>query len=193
MNEFALLLENDQEIIEEYAENGSERAANSLVRKYRNFVYSTALRYLQDHEDADDCAQEVFIKALKGLKKFRKDSNLKTWLYRITVNNSINHIRKKKIFSIFSKDQVDDNIDFRDSQLNPEENMMISEFMSKFYNALSNLPEKQRETFALKYFDELKYEEISKMLGTSVGGLKANYYQAVKKLAAILKDEVPNE
>lgn len=192
MNELALLLENDLDIIEEYAENRSERAANSLVRKYRTFVYSTAMRYLQNHEDADDCAQEVFIKALKSLSKFRKESNLKTWLYRITVNNAINQIRKKKVLSIFGNKDASEHIDLRDEGYNPEENMLSSEFMSKFYKALSDLPEKQRETFALKYFDEMKYEEISQLLGTSVGGLKANYYQAVKKLAAVLKDEVPN-
>ena len=97
MDGYALLLENDSEIVEEYVETRSERAANSLVRKYRSFVYSTALRYLRDHEDADDCAQEVFIKAFRSLNKFRMESNLKTWLYKITVNQAINQIRKNSI------------------------------------------------------------------------------------------------
>lgn len=190
MNGYALLLENDLDIIEEFVANKSERAASSFVRKYRSFVYSTALRYLQNHDDADDCAQEVFLKALSNLKKFRKDSNLKTWLYRITVNQAMNHLRKKKITAFFSFGDSDYEISA--NSLNPEESMMNEEFLSKFNSALAKLPEKQRETFALKYFDELKYEEISELLGTSIGGLKANYYQAVKKLSSILKQEVPN-
>lgn len=190
MNGYALLLENDIEIIEEYVAQKSERAANSLVRKYRSFVYATALRYLQNHDDADDTAQEVFIKALSSLRKFRKDSNLKTWLYRITVNQAMNHLRKKKLNSFFSFGESE--YEISSNSLNPEESMMNNEFLSKFNIALAQLPEKQRETFALKYFDELKYEEISELLGTSIGGLKANYYQAVKKLSSILKQEVPN-
>ncbi len=192
MDGYALLLENDSEIVEEYVETRSERAANSLVRKYRSFVYSTALRYLRDHEDADDCAQEVFIKAFRSLNKFRMESNLKTWLYKITVNQAINQIRKKKIVSLFSFGSNNEPFEFYSDSLNPEENMLSSEFMGKFNKALLKLPEKQRETFALRYYEELKYEEISEMTGTSVGGLKANYYQAVKKLAQLLKDEVPN-
>lgn len=193
MNGTALLLENDIDIVEEYTKSKSERSANSFVRKYRSFVYSTALRYLGNHDDADDCAQEVFLKALKSLRNFRKESNLKTWLYRITVNHAINQIRKKKVLAIFNFSSNESTIEFETDVLNPEDDMINQEFIDKFYKSLAKLPEKQRETFALKYFDELKYEEISEVLGTSVGGLKANYYQAVKKLSALLKNEVNHE
>ncbi|MFW6276218.1 MAG: RNA polymerase sigma factor [Bacteroidota bacterium] len=83
----------EEDLIRDYTETRSERAASYLVQKFRNFVYSTALRYLQNHEDADDAAQEAFIKALDNLHKFKRGSSLKTWLYRITVNVSINSLR----------------------------------------------------------------------------------------------------
>jgi RNA polymerase sigma factor (sigma-70 family) len=183
-----LIIEKDNEILEEFSEGNSELAATSFVRKYQNFVFSIALRYLQSFDDAEDAAQEAFIKALKGLKKFKGNSSLKTWLYRITINVCNNMMRKKKVMSFFRSSSGDeDYFDIADSALNPEENIESREFEDRFMKALNKLPEKQRETFALRYFDELTYEEISKMIGTSVGGLKANYYQATKKLAQYLE------
>jgi RNA polymerase sigma-70 factor (ECF subfamily) len=187
-----LIIESDREILEEYSAGESSRAATALVRKYQKFVYATAYRFLKTHDDADDAAQEAFIKAITSLNKFRGDSSLKTWLYRITVNVCKNYLRKKKLTSMFRgyDDQPDAYIDIPDAAPDPLGEVERNEFRQEFFKALAKLPDKQRETFALKYFEEMKYEEISDMLGTSVGGLKANYYQAVRKLANYLKDKV---
>ncbi|MFH1049751.1 MAG: RNA polymerase sigma factor [bacterium] len=189
-----LVLDSDKEILQELESGNSERGATAFVRKYQNFVFSTALRYLKSYDDADDAAQEVFIKALKNIKQFREESSLKTWLYRITFNVSTNMLRKKKIFGFFKGSPDTDNefedewYNLADSSPNPEQKYINAEFEDRFLKLLMKLPEKQRETFALRYFDELPYEDISKLLGTSVGGLKANYFQATKKLAVYLKD-----
>jgi len=183
-----LTFESDQEIIREYTENGSSRAATAFVRKYQAFVYAIALRFLRDYDDAEDAAQEAFIKALRNLKSFRGESSVKTWLYRITANVCSNHSRKRSLRSIFSREAEDSMLEFPDSTPLPDKNLESKEFEQKFINALNKLPEKQRETFALRYFDNLTYEEISEMLGTSTGGLKANYFQAVQKLTKYLKN-----
>ena len=96
-----LVLDSDKEILRELESGNIENGATAFVRKYRNFVFSTALRYLKSYDDADDAAQEVFIKALNNIKKFRKESSLKTWLYRITFNVSSNILKKKKFFGFF--------------------------------------------------------------------------------------------
>lgn len=187
MNGYSLLLDDDNEIISEIRVGDSELGATAFVRKYQNFVYSTALRFLQSYDDADDVSQEVFIKALKYLPKFRGDSSLKTWLYKITKNICITNIRKKKMLSFFKRIDEVDYFSIPDTDYNPEQKYNYNEFESTFLKAMAKLPEKQRETFAMRYFDQLSYEEISNILGTTVGGLKANYYQAVKKLANVLK------
>lgn len=181
------MLISDQEILLEYCEKGNERVITDFVRKYQNMVYTTALRYVGNHFDADDIAQDVFIKAVESLKKFRGDSSLKSWLYRITVNHCLNFKKKKNPFSFLSQDDDETHLEIQSDSRSPEE-LYDGKILEKdFLEAISKLPEKQRETFALRYFEELSYDEISKLLDTSVGGLKANYYQAVKKLATYLK------
>lgn len=187
MKASALTLIDDNEIIREYVESGSERAINALVRKYRKFVYSTALRFLGSYDDADDAAQEAFIKAYESLKQFRGESSLKTWLYRITRNVCVNQMRKKKFYSVFSSESEDSYLEIPSEDRGVEQDIENKEFEKEFTKALNKLPEKQRETFALRYFEEMPYEEISKMVGVTVGGLKANYFQAVQKLAKVLK------
>lgn len=195
MSTLVLKLENDQEIIREYTERGSERAATAFVRKHQKFVYATALRYLKNEADADDAAQEVFIKALNNLKKFRGDSNIKTWLYRITYNVCSNMARKRKFLSFFtsSDDEKEAFYNFKSDSLTPDRELESREFEQQFLDSIETLPEKQRETFALRYFEEMPYEDISKMLGTSVGGLKANYYQAIRKIAKSLGNNIENK
>ena len=191
MNGISLAYQTDEEIIRDYSETGNQMAANAFVRKYKKFVYSIAFRYLNDYDDADDASQEVFIKALTNLSKFRGECSLNTWLYRITVNVCTNITRKKKIKSIFKFSVENEeylNIPSKDPA--PDRIMENEEIEQNFLKALNELPKKQRETFYLRYFDGLSYNEISKMLGTSVGGLKANYYQAVKKIAQILKTKI---
>ncbi|MCX7880317.1 MAG: sigma-70 family RNA polymerase sigma factor [Ignavibacteria bacterium] len=189
MREWVIQLENDWEIIAEFEKGDIERASYEFVRKYKNFVYLVVYRYVRNHEDAEDVSQEVFISALRKIRDFRQQSSLKTWLYRIAVNKSKNFLNKKSLISIFSlsnrNEEKDDVLDFPDtSQWNNLEN---KELEDKFLEILSSLPEKQREVFALRYFDNISFKEISSLLGTSVGGLKANYFHAVKKIAKELK------
>jgi RNA polymerase sigma-70 factor, ECF subfamily len=186
-----LLLENDKDIVREYKEGNSEIAATAFVRKHQKFVFATALRYVQNYDDADDASQEVFIKALKNLYKFRGESSLKTWLYRITVNVCSNMIRKRKVLQFLSFEKDEENYyEMPSDDISPYQRIIDQEYEEKFLKSMNKLPEKQRETFALRYFEELTYEEISKLLGTTVGGLKANYYQAVRKMTDSLKAEV---
>lgn len=176
-------------LIQDYIANKSNQAATQLIRKYQKFVFAVALRYVGSYDDAEDLTQEVFIKALNNLHKFNQKSSLKTWLYKITVNTCFTFLRKKKIMSFF---RIDDNNDVikKQKDFSPEQYYLGNELERKFLEELAKLPEKQRETFALRYFENLSYEEISKLLGTSVGGLKANYFQAVKKLSEKLKSEL---
>lgn len=183
MSEIALALENDYDLIKEYTLYKTERAATLFVRKYQKFVYATAYRYLNSYDDADDASQEVFIKALNNLHKFRAESSVKTWLYKITKNVCSTMLRKKRISLIFKSIEKDESFDIINNEKNPEENLEQEEMNLKLLQAISTLPAKQRETFALRYFEDMKYEDISKMLGISVGGLKANYYHAVRKIS----------
>lgn len=186
-----MAIQKDEEILYALRVGNYDSAVTAFVREYQNFVFNTAFRYMKSTEDAEDVSQEVFIKAIDSLKNFRGDSSMKTWLYRITKNYCLNYIRKQKvrqIFSFFSEIAEDKNESYRDRNELPDGLMQNEELEIKFLNAIKKLPEKQRETFALRYFDDLPYNEISVMMGTSVGGLKANYYQAIKKLAVELKE-----
>ncbi len=181
----------DEVIIREYVDNKSNRAANAFVRKYQSFVYHTAYRYVNNYEDADEITQEVFIKALFNLHKFNNQSSIKTWLYTITKNLCYTFKLKNKFLNIFvrnKKDQIDilDNLSFNDIPYNtqtPDNILEFKELNDKFEEVLKTLPEKQKETFALRYFDNLSYKEISELLNITEGGVKANYFQATKKIA----------
>ncbi|MCX6155984.1 MAG: RNA polymerase sigma factor [Candidatus Kapabacteria bacterium] len=185
----AASLVEDSEIIKAFVENGADRASSLLVRKYRKFVFATALRFTNSYDDADDISQESFIKAIESIQKFRGESSLKTWLYRITRNLCITQMRKKKFYSLFSSESDESYLEVPMDEASAETKIENEEFERNFVKILAELPEKQRETFALRYFEELSYDEISKMVGVSVGGLKANYFQAVQKLSKRLKME----
>lgn len=188
MGSIALIYENDSEIIAEYCESKSSLAANSLIRKYQSFVYSIALRYLNNHHDAEDVSQDVFIKALKNLDKFNQKSSLKTWLYSIAANTSKDFLRKKNLLKIFtfSKDNFPDirvDNDFIDKLDKQEFNFRLLDFIKQ-------LPERQREIFALRYFDDIPYKELSEQFNISVGSLKATYHIALKKIIKEFKENV---
>jgi len=192
MSARALALYDENELVDQIIYHNNDRAINQFVRTYQSFIIHTALRFLKNYDDADDVAQEVFIKALNSLPKFKRQSSLKTWLYKITVNMCQNELRKKKFVSIFSfgknnDSNEDDYFDVSSNDPKPDSLLEFKETEAIFVKAYSMLPEKQRETFILRYFEEMPYEEISKLLGTSVGGLKANYFQAIKKITEELK------
>lgn len=183
----ALELRPDKELIKEYVDTKSNEAAYILVEKYRRFVFSVALRYTNSYDDAEDLAQETFIKAFENLHKFEFKSSLQTWLYRIAVNTFLNSKKKRSVSTILQKEQTLQLDDIYVNNDNPEKELEYKQLLEEFEKALNSLPEKQREVFALRYFDEMKYEEIAELLGLTVGGLKANYFHALKKMTAKLK------
>lgn len=174
----------DKQLLELYRAGQADKMFNEMVRRYHSRIYWVARRMVKSHEDADDIAQDVFIKAYSALKDFRGDSNIYTWLYRITVNLSINHLRKQKVRKLVD---ITDYIPFLGKDADQDRGMIHDENLSLVEQAIETLPEKQRAVFIMRYYDEMPYEQISSILGTSVGGLKANYHHAVKKVTDFVK------
>lgn len=167
---------------------GNRVVYNEIVRKYEKRLYIVIKRMVNDHDDTNDIMQEVFIKAYDSLDGFREESNLYTWLYRISVNFTINFLNKKKLRKFFQYDELIMPLISGDPK--PDERMEQAEQSSKIGKAIDRLPQMQRLTFVMRYYDELSYEEISKILKKSVGTLKANYFHAFKKIEEYLKNEV---
>ena len=171
----------DQDILTLFSSKGKEQIAFShLVKKYQEQIYWHIRKMVINHEDADDVTQNTFIKIWKGLPKFKKESNLFTWMYRIATNETLNFIQS-------NKKKVAQSID--DIQVESQNNGIFfsgDEIEAKLYKALGTLPEKQRVVFNMKYFEELKYTEIAEILGGTVGSLKASYHHAQKKIEAYL-------
>lgn len=162
-------------------------AFNQLIRKYQERVYWHIRKMVIDHEDANDITQDVFIKAFKALSKFKGDSQLFTWLYRIATNECLNFLKKKNKRSFFSIQNEDLNLE---NKLKSGSYIDGDEAQMKLQLALLKLPEKQRLVFNMKYFEDMKYEEISQVLKTSVGGLKASYHHATKKIEEYIKSDL---
>lgn len=171
----------DAQIIAMFADERTREAAFShLLKKYQQKIYWHVRRMVIDHDDADDVTQDIFIKVWRNLEKFREDSQLYTWLYRIATNECITFLNKKKQKQNISLD--DDNSGYLSETLADGSYFNGDKAQMKLQKALLTLPEKQRLVFNMKYFEDLKYDEISEILGTSVGALKASYHLAVKKV-----------
>ena len=177
----------DLELIQEF-KKGNEQAFNKLVLRYQEKVYWVVRRFIPDHDDANDVAQNVFVKALQSLHSFKGESSFYTWVYRIAVNLSLNEIRRKKVRKIFSIDD-ERTTELQSGDDHPLEKMEKAEMKMMIQRAIDRLPEKQKKVFILRYFEELPYDDISVILKTSVGGLKANYFHAVKKIGEMIKNE----
>ena len=170
----------DSEILEKFAnERTRNEAFNLLLNKYQQKIYWHVRRLVIDHDDADDLVQDVFIKVWKNLANFRSDSQLYTWIYRIATNECITFLNNKKHKNNIPLDEV--SYDLADS-LVESPYFDGDQIQLKLQKALLTLPEKQRLVFNMKYYDDLKYDEISEVLGTSVGALKASFHLAVKKI-----------
>ena len=178
----------DQEILEKFRQAESKNYAfNLLVRKYQRRIYNHIRKMVIDHDDADDLTQETFVKVWQNLEKFKEESKLFTWIYRIATNECLNFLRKKR--NKFFLPIVDLSKDLL-RKLETSDYISGEEIAIKLQKALLSLPEKQRLVFNMKYFDDLKYEEISEILQTSVGALKASYHHAVKKIEDAMKKEI---
>lgn len=177
----------EKEIIKLVKDAGtSEQGYRILVKEYQERIYWHIRRMVYSHDDANDIAQNTFIKIWQNLDSFRSDSNLYTWIYRIATNETFDFLRKKKRYIFGSKE------DYRDQlKQNLEDDNIFdgSEIEKKLQKALLTLPDKQRLVFNMKYFDEIKYEEMSSILKTSVGALKASYHHAVKKIELFLDQD----
>ncbi len=169
----------DLELVESF-QKGNEASFNELVRRYQEKVYWIARRFLNDHDQADDVVQEVFVKIYSALKQFRAESSVYTWLYRITVNVALNALRKQKVRDFIRIDEYFEAAEDREEQ--PDAIIEKNEQQQLIEEAIARLPEKQKAVFLLRYYDELSYEDISQILKTSIGGLKANYFHAAKKI-----------
>ena len=161
-------------------------AFNLIVRKYQERVYWHIRKMVLCHEDADDLVQDVFVKAWKGLNNFREDSQLFTWLYRIATNETLTFLKKKQKNQVLPLGDAEYHLG---NMLESDEYFNGDAVQLKLQKALLTLPEKQRLVFNMRYFEDLKYEEISEIVGTSVGALKASYHYAVQKVEKYLKND----
>lgn len=170
----------DEELLTRFA-NPRERefAFTQLVKKYQQKLYWHIRRIVISHEDADDVIQNTFIKIWKNLHNFKGESQLYTWFYRIATNESITFINNRKKRALVS---MDDSDEYLINTLKADKNFNASAAEWKLQQAILMLPEKQRIVFNLRYFDEMPYEEMSKILDTTEGALKASYHHAVKKV-----------
>lgn len=156
---------------------------NLLLKKYQQRVYWHVRRMVIDHDDADDLTQNTFIKIWNSLERFREDAQLYTWMYRIATNECITFLNKKKLRTMIS---LEDARAALENNLRDNLSVDSNHIEYKLQQALATLPPKQRLVFNMKYFEDITYEEMSKILGTSVGALKASYHHAVKKIEAFL-------
>ncbi len=178
--------DNDFELVEKFV-SGDETSFNLLVRKYQKRIYWHARQMLGDHLDADEVTQEVLIVLYKKLKTFSYKSSLYTWIYKIVTTRSLNQIRRKKIKRLVTFDN-DENREFV-SHHDIINDIVNREKIDKVNKALEKLPPKQRQIFVLRNFDQLSYEEIAEITGKSVGGLKANYFHALKKVMEMVDEK----
>lgn len=172
----------DKDLLDKY-KSDPQIGFQLIVKKYQERVYWQIRRLTKNHQDTEDIMQNVFIKAWNGLENFREESNLYTWLYRIAFNETHTFLAKSS-----KQRTVDMDPPAFENKVSTEGKDISGEEIEAALNkALEELPEKQRQVFELKYFQELKFQEISEILGTSVGGLKASYHHAVKKIEEFIK------
>lgn len=176
---------NEKEIIMQLKDERSRgRAFSHVVNKYSEQIYWHIRRMVLSHEDADDIVQETFIKAWINIDKFRGESRISTWLYRIAINETLTFLGKSNA-TMVSMNTPEGAIA---EMLESDAHFCGDKADSLFQEALSRLPAKQRLAFNMKYFDGMKYDEMSAILDTSVGALKASYHIAVKKIEEFLKE-----
>jgi RNA polymerase sigma-70 factor (ECF subfamily) len=172
--------EDDLELLQSFKDPATkERAFTAIIKKYQEKLYWHIRRMIIDHEDTNDVLQNMFIKVWKGLENFREDSQLYTWLYRIATNESLTFLSQQKKRSSVSLSDVESGLS---NKLKSDTNFDANKLEWKLQLGIQNLPEKQRLVFNLRYYDEMPYEEMSKVLDTSEGALKASYHHAAKKI-----------
>jgi RNA polymerase sigma factor (sigma-70 family) len=170
----------DTELLVEFRDPATkERAYTSIIKKYQEKLYWHIRRMVIEHEDANDVLQNVFIRVWNGLGNFREDSQLYTWLYRIATNECLTFLEQQKKKSVVSLSDVESGLS---NKIRADKDFDANKLEWKLQLAIQKLPEKQRVVFTLRYYDEMPYEEMSRVLETSEGALKASYHHAAKKI-----------
>jgi len=175
----------EQELVKQLQDPRTRRRAfETVVNTYSRRLYWQIHHLLQNHDDTDDVLQNTFIKAWKGIESFKGDSALFTWLYRIAYNESITFLKQQKQMT-----SIDDEDFTEQASFTADEYFDGEETENLLMQAVSTLPAKQRQVFCMKYFEDRKYEDISDIVGTSVGALKASYHIAVEKITNFINSK----
>lgn len=176
----------DSELLRDFRQpETKERAFTAIIKKYQEKIYWHIRRMVVDHDDANDVLQNMMIKVWKALDNFREDSQLYTWLYRIATNESLTFLEQRKKRTAVSLSDVESNLS---DKVAADRDFDASKLEWKLQLAIQQLPEKQKVVFNLRYYDEMPYEEMSRVLETSEGALKASYHHAVKKIEEFIKN-----
>jgi RNA polymerase sigma-70 factor, ECF subfamily len=166
--------------------NTQQKYFQELVSQYQRPLYAHIRNLVLNHDDADDVLQNTFVKVFRNLNGFKGESKLFSWIYRIATNEALTFLQQKaKRFQTTSEDYLQQQTE----KMQADDYFDVDEIQLKLQKAIAQLPEKQQLVFKMKYFEELKYEEISEILGTTVGGLKASYHIAVKKIEEYLSHD----
>ena len=162
-----------------------ERAFTAIIKKYQEKLYWHVRRLVVDHDDANDVLQNVFIKVWNGLENFREDSQLYTWLYRIATNEGLTFLEQQKKRSTVSLSDVESGLS---NKIRSDTGFDANKLEWRLQIAIQQLPAKQRVVFNLRYYDEMPYQEMSRILDTSEGALKASYHHAARKIEEFIKN-----
>jgi RNA polymerase sigma-70 factor (ECF subfamily) len=164
-----------------------EEGLKKLIIKYQEPLYWHIRRMVHVHEDADDVIQNTFIKVYRGIRKFKKESKLYTWLYRIASNEAITFLnKKKKAHGRMSRDGIEN----LENKLRADEYFDGDEAQVALIKAIETLPQRQKQVFRLRYYDEMSYKDMSEILDITIGSLKASYHHAVQKIESYLTDNI---
>ena len=177
----------DKEILEIYRKEGKQEFAfNLLVEKYSERIYWHIRKLTCSHEDANDLLQSSLLKIWENLPSFREEAKLYTWMYRIATNETLTFLKKKRLTAMLSLSNYDTILA---NKLHSDPSFNGDKLQMALHKAILRLPDKQRAVFNLRYFQELKYEEIADIMETSVGSLKASYHHAYKKIKEELQEK----
>jgi RNA polymerase sigma-70 factor (ECF subfamily) len=176
----ALTQRDDADLLIQFRDPATKEAAfTTIIKKYQERLYWHVRRMVVDHEDANDVLQNVFIRVWNALDNFKEESQLYTWLYRIATNESLTFLESAKKRSAVSLSDVETGLE---NKIKADQHFDPNKLEWKLQLAIQQLPEKQKLVFSLRYYDEMPYEEMSRVLDTSEGALKASYHHAVKKI-----------
>ncbi|WPQ63739.1 sigma-70 family RNA polymerase sigma factor [Chitinophaga sancti] len=180
------VIQDDKTLLSLYRDPATrEKGFTYIIQKYQERLYWHVRRLVLDHDDANDVLQNVFVKVWKNLEGFREDAQLYTWLYKIATNECLTFLEKQKKNTSVSLSDVETGLS---NTLKADSQFDANKLEWKLQRAILGLPEKQRIVFNLRYYDEMPYEEMSRVLDTSEGALKASYHHAVKKIEEFIKN-----